>query len=87
MTTPVTGSFLVEACPQPDSAPDSLWYMALGCPRSRQRVPVIVDLANPEKFVIEWDEVPERPPYGAINEQTRSTTDPILASPLIHLGK
>jgi hypothetical protein len=32
------------------------------CPRSKQRVPVIVDRADPHRVAIRWDRVPVRDP-------------------------
>ncbi|MFI6347556.1 hypothetical protein [Streptomyces sp. NPDC050560] len=35
------------------------------CPKSGQRVPVVVDRADPRRVVIRWDRVPRRDPLGA----------------------
>ncbi|MET7640455.1 hypothetical protein [Streptomyces sp. NPDC005438] len=37
---------------------------AARCPRSGQRVPVVVDRADPHRVVIRWDQVPRRDVLG-----------------------
>jgi hypothetical protein len=42
------------------------------CPTSKQRVPVVVDRADPSRIVIKWDRVPVRNPLGRSTSNTGS---------------
>lgn len=56
---------------RPTSVEFSCTVLAKRCPRSKQRIPVVVDRADPCRVVIKWDRVPVRDSLGSARAYAR----------------